>query len=88
MKENGNVELSEEPSMWDVTIIDNEITLLSNRFYLDVTKRRTRENIEIGEELVGNKYMIIWKFIMYKKYYMFFIHKKEKKIYYLQKIIF
>ena len=79
MKENGNVELSEEPSMWNVTIINNEITLFSNGFYLDVTKRRTRENIEIGEELVGFKYMIIWKFIMYKKYYMFFYSQKGKE---------
>ena len=79
MSKNGDVKLSEEPSMWDVTIIDNEITLFSNGYYLDVTKIKNGDDEEIGEELVGYKYMIIWKFIMYKNYYIFNYSKKEKE---------
>ena len=78
MKENGNVELSEEPSMWDVTIIDNEITLFSNGFYLDVTKRKIGDKEEIGEELIGYKYMIIWNFKIDNDYYLFYYPKKER----------
>jgi len=79
MKENGNVELSEEPSMWDVTIIDNEITLFSNGFYLDVTKRKNGDKEEIGEELIGYEYMIIWRFMMNNKYYILFYLQKGKE---------
>ena len=78
MKENGIVELSKEPSMWDVTIIDNEITLFSNGFYLDVIKRKNGDKEEIGEELIGYQYMIIWNFKMDNNYYIFYYPKKEK----------
>ena len=78
MKENGNVELSEQPSMWDVTIIDNEITLFSNGFYLDVSKIKIGDKEEIGEELIGYEYMIIWNFEMDKNYYIFYYPKKGK----------
>jgi len=78
MKENGIVELSEEPSIWNITIIDNEVTLFSNGFYLDVIKRKNGDKEEIGEELIGYKYMIIWNFKMDNNYYIFFYPKKEK----------
>ena len=79
MNKNGKVKLSIYPYMWDVTIIDNEITLFSNGFYLDVTKRKNGDKEEIGEELVGYKYMIIWRFMMYKKYYILFYSQKGKE---------
>jgi len=78
MKENGNVELSEEPSMWDVTIIDNEITFFSNGYYLDVSKIKNEDKEVFGEELVGYRYMIIWNFEMDSNYYIFYYPKKEK----------
>lgn len=49
MNKNGNVELSEEPSMWDAIIIDNEITLFSNGFYLDVIKRKKEIKMNLGK---------------------------------------
>ena len=78
MKENGIVELSKEPSMWDVTIIDDEITLFSNGFYLDASKIKIGDKEEIGEELIGYEYMIIWNFEMDKNYYIFYYPKKGK----------
>jgi len=78
MNNNGNVKLSKEPSIWDVTILDNEITLFSNGYYLDVTKIKNGDKEEFGEKLVGFKYMIIWNFEMYKNYYIFYYPKKEK----------
>ena len=78
MYKNGNVELSKEPSMWDVTINDNEITLFSNGYYLDVRKIKNGDMEEYKEELVGYKYMIIWNFEMYKNYYILHYPKKEK----------
>ena len=79
MNKNGSVELSDEPSIWDVTIIDNEITLLSNGYYLDVSKRKTGDKDEFGEELSGFTYMIIWNFKLIKNYYIFYFPKKEKE---------
>ena len=78
MNKSGEVILSKKPSMWDITIIDNEITLFSNGYYLDVRKRKNGDKEEIGEELVGFKYMIIWNFKMVKNYYIFYYPKKEK----------
>ena len=79
MNKNGTVELSKESSMWDITIIENEITLFSNGYYLDVTKRKDGNEEEIGEELIGYKYMIIWNFQMDNNYYIFYYPKKEKE---------
>ena len=79
MKENGIVELSKEPSIWDVTIIDNEITLFSNGFYLDVIKRKKGDKNEFGEELAGCIYMVIWNFKAIKNYYIFCYPKKENE---------
>ena len=79
MNKNGNVELSKESSMWDITIIENEITLFSNGYYLDVTKKKVGNEEEIGEELIGYKYMIIWNFQMDNNYYIFYYPKKDKE---------
>jgi hypothetical protein len=79
MNKNGNVELSEEPSMWDVIIVDNEMTLFSNGYYLDVIKRKTEDKDKFGEELCGCVYMIIWNFKTIKNYYIFYYPKKENE---------
>jgi hypothetical protein len=84
MNKNGKVTLdtwkpSEKPPIWDITIINDEITFFSNGYYLDVTKSKNGDKEEIGEEIAGYKYMIVWKFIMFKKYYMFFYSQKGKE---------
>ena len=84
MNKNGKVKLdtwkpSEKPPIWDITIINDEITFFSNGYYLDVTKSKNGDKEEIGEEIAGYKYMIVWKFIMLKKYYMFFYSQKGKE---------
>ena len=47
-------------------------------FYLDVIKRKNGDKEEIGEELIGYQYMIIWNFKMDNNYYIFYYPKKEK----------
>ena len=56
--------------LWDVTIIDNEITFYSNGIYLGVST--------FNKKAFAEKYMKIWKFeIIGKKYKFFFENKKN-----------
>ena len=56
--------------LWDVTIIDNEITFYSNGIYLGVST--------FTKNAFAEKYMKIWKFeIIGKKYKFFFENKKN-----------
>ena len=59
--------------VWDVTIVDNEITLFSNGKYLNVDEDK--------ETIVGYKYMIIWNYkIINGQYYFIYPNKKKKTI--------
>ena len=69
MTKDGKVIISEESCLWDITIYDNEITLLSNKFYLDL--------LEDNEGVIGFKYMVRWNFETENAYY-YFIHPKKK----------
>jgi hypothetical protein len=50
----GKVIISEERCPWDITILDNEITLFSNGFYLDLNKN--------NGNTIGLQYMKEWNF--------------------------
>ena len=60
---------NEEGSQWDVTILDNEITLFSNGYYLD---------IDNNGNIIGSPYMVIWNFIKDGDYYYFINSKSDK----------
>ena len=67
---NQNNELeNNENYIWDVTIIDDEITLFLNGNYLDVDKD--------NESIIGCKYMKIWKFKKINDEYYFIYPKKN-----------
>ena len=69
---NGKKENTEkkEVNIWDVTILDNEITLFSNGLYLDLDKD--------NENVIGCQYMKIWQFKIVDGYYAFICPKKKQ----------
>ena len=69
MTKDGKVVISEESCFWDITIYDNEMTLLSNKYYLDLS--------EDNENVVGFKYMKYWYFDNDGDYYYFISTKKK-----------
>ena len=57
--------------IWDITIVDNEITFFSNGKYLGVDKDE--------ETIIGCQYMKIWKYTKIGDLYYFIYPKKEEK---------
>ena len=70
----GKVYGSEEEGFpWDITIFEDEITMLSNEYYLDIDKNK--------EIAVGAQYMKRWKFVKENEnYYFINIEKKINNI--------
>jgi hypothetical protein len=62
--DNGKVVSSSEGDPWDITIYNNEITMFSNRFYLDV-EENNQENV------VGFPFMKRWNFCKENEDYYF-----------------
>ena len=72
MKINGEVFMSQNKCTWDITILNNEITLFSNGFYLDLHKN----DINM-QKTVGFLYMIVWNFEKENDFY-YFINPNKK----------
>ena len=70
MSKEGNVYIKPEKCKWTITLLNNEITLLSNEFYLDI--------IEDTEKVKGSKQMVILGFnIRGREYFNFFSKSKD-----------
>ena len=70
MSKEGNVSIRPEKCKWTITLLENEITLLSNGFYLDA--------IEGTEKVKGSKHMVIWGFdTKEREYYNFYKKSKD-----------
>ena len=76
MNENGEVSIEKdekigsESLLWYVTMINSEITFYSYNFYLNMDK----------SNLIGSKYMIIWKYENKEDKYLFYFNKKENTL--------
>ena len=68
-KKYGKVITSEEKCAWDITILDNEITLFSNGFYMDLNQN--------NENVLGLSYMKKWNFEKNDEFYNFIYPEKE-----------
>ena len=68
MGKEGEVYINEKGCPWDVTILDKEITLFSNGFYLDI--KSDKNNI------IGFRHMRIWNFEIIDDNYYFINPKK------------
>ena len=66
MTKNGIVKVDKEKCVWDITIYDNEITMFSNGYYLDINKNEQKK-----ENVIGFQYMIRWNFNKINEYYYF-----------------
>ena len=66
-KDNNN----NQDCVWDITLIDDKITLCLNGYYLDVD--------EDHENIIGSQFMKIWKFEKIQDYYAFIYPYKEGK---------
>ena len=60
--------MSYECCLWDITIYGNDITLISNKYYLDLS--------EDNENTKGFQYMVYWDFEK-DGYYYYFINKNK-----------
>ena len=76
MTKEGKVNKSEEKCLWEVTLIDNDITFFSNGFYLDIDNK----NKEIA---IGSKEMKKWYFDALDNNCYYFINIEEGKNCYL-----
>ena len=65
----GKVIMSEEKCPWDITLFDNEITLFSNGFYLELNNN--------NENVIGLQYMKKWNFEKNDEFYNFMYPEKE-----------
>ena len=74
MTKDGHLLQSAQPELWDVIMIDKEISFYSNGFYLGVK--------DDNENVIGYKYMKKWYFknLMGDYYYFAFKEKKNKNI--------
>ena len=74
MTKDGHLHQSAQPELWDVIMIDKEISFYSNGFYLGVK--------DDNENVIGYKYMKKWYFknLMGDYYYFAFKEKKNKNI--------
>ena len=70
MNDFGEVHIGEKPCEWDITIYDNEITLFSNGFYLDIDDHNKVNTF-------GNQYLSRWNFDKINDYYYFISSKKK-----------
>ena len=71
MENNGKVIISEEKCPWDVILYENEITLFSNEFYLDIDSDK--------ETVIGYSYMKRWDFEINENNNYYFINKEKEK---------
>ena len=69
MAPNGYVFISEQSCPWDITIYDNDMTLISNKYYLNLS--------ENNENVKGFPYMVYWYFKKDGNYYYFINTKKS-----------
>ena len=69
MDKEGNVSIKPEKCKWAITLLNNEITLFSNGFYLGI--------IEGTEKVKGSKNMVIWGFETKNKDYYNFLNKSK-----------
>jgi hypothetical protein len=69
MNKEGNVSIKPEKCKWAITLLGNEITFLSNGFYLGV--------IEGTEKVKGSKNMVIWRFEIKNKDNYNFLNKSK-----------
>ena len=84
MTKDGKVIISKDMCTWDITCFENEITMFSNGFYLDINKDEINEDNEDNEDIViGYKYMVNWNFKKVNEYYYFINPDKNKKNYIL-----
>ena len=73
MGKDGKVYISENGCPWDITILNKEITLFSNGYYLDVTNDKNN--------LIGFRHMRIWNFeIIDENYYIIKSRRNENNI--------
>ena len=64
---------NEQDYVWDITVLDDKITLCLNGYYLDVDQNQ--------ENIIGSTYMKIWKFEKLEDYYVFiYPYKKGNNI--------
>ena len=84
MTKDGKVIISKDMCTWDITCFENEITMFSNGFYLDINKDEINEDNEDNEDtVIGFKYMVNWNFKKVNEYYYFINPDKNKKNYIL-----
>ena len=74
MTKEGKVKKSEEKCIWEITLINNDITLFSNGFYLNIDKNK--------EIAIGSKEMKKWDLKIDDNCYYFF-NSEGGKINYL-----
>ena len=70
MKRNGKVVIDSKDCKWDITFYNNEITLFSNGFYLNI--KEDKENV------IGSKLMKEWHFEQINKNYYYFQDKEKE----------
>jgi len=75
MSKDGKVKKSEEKSLWEITLNDNDITFFSNGHYLDIDKNK--------EIAVGTKEMKKWLFDTTDDNCYYFFNPEEGQNYYL-----
>ena len=73
MTKEGKVKKSEEKCIWDITLINNDITFFSNGFYLDIDKNK--------EIAIGSKSMKKWNLKIDDNCYYFFNSEGGKNNY-------
>ena len=63
--------IDKKSDVWDITIIEDEITLFSNGYYLDVDVNKDNETV------IKSPYMAKWKFRITKDGQYYFIYPKK-----------
>ena len=76
MTNEGKVNTSKEKCLWEVTLIGNSITFLSNAYYLDIDDKKK-------EIVIGSKTMKKWYFDKIDDNCYYFINNEEGKNVYL-----
>ena len=67
---NGKVYSSLKSCSWDITVLNYEITLFSNGYYLDIDEK--------NDNVIGCPYMVRWNFDTKEGQYYFMNQKKKK----------
>ena len=76
MTNEGKVNTSKEKCLWEVTLIGNSITFLTNAYYLDIDDKKK-------EIVIGSKTMKKWYFDKIDDNCYYFINNEEGKNVYL-----